>query len=170
MVLGHSNCGAVQAALSNDPLTPLFEQLVNPIRASLTPGETLENSIKVNASATSRQLTSRSDVLANAVKDGTLQIVVGYFDIGSGKVSLIWVLSKYHPAIMRPKLLSLTWQTQFISLNVPYILCKLSTSLLDSLTTTREQGYVDFIPVSMSACRPALTARQHGRGIYESLS
>lgn len=89
MVLGHSNCGAVQAALSNDPLTPLFEQLVNPIRASLTPGETLENSIKVNASATSRQLTSRSDVLANAVKDGTLQIVVGYFDIGSGKVSLI---------------------------------------------------------------------------------
>ena len=89
MVLGHSNCGAVRAALANDPLTPLLEQLINPIRESLKTGETLESAIKSNAIATSRQLTARSESLATEVREGNLQIVVGYFDISSGNVSLV---------------------------------------------------------------------------------
>ena len=38
MVMGHSGCGAVKAARNDAPLTPLLEQLVTPIRSSLTPG------------------------------------------------------------------------------------------------------------------------------------
>ena len=89
LVLGHSNCGAVKAARSTDSLTPLFDQLIMPIRANLVPGDNLENAVKNNASATAQQLTTRSDVLANAVEMGKLQIVAGYFDIASGKVSII---------------------------------------------------------------------------------
>jgi carbonic anhydrase len=89
LVLGHSNCGAVQAARSNQTLTPLFDQLIEPIRANLVPGDTLANAIKNNASATAQQLTTRSEVLANAVQSGDLQIVAGYFDVASGKVSIV---------------------------------------------------------------------------------
>ena len=89
LVLGHSNCGAVQAARANQTLTPLFDQLIEPIRANLVPGDTLANAIKNNASTTAQQLTTRSEVLANAVQSGDLQIVAGYFDVASGKVSIV---------------------------------------------------------------------------------
>ncbi len=89
LVLGHSNCGAVKAARSHDSLTPLFDQLIMPIRSNLVPGTNLENAVKNNAIATAQQLSSRSDVLANAVQMGHLQIVAGYFDIASGKFSII---------------------------------------------------------------------------------
>ena len=89
LVLGHSNCGAVQVARASKTLTPLFDQLIKPIRANLVPGDSLENAIKNNANATAQQLTTRSDVLANAVQSGDLQIVVGYFDVASGKVSIV---------------------------------------------------------------------------------
>ena len=89
LVLGHSNCGAVKAARSTDSLTPLFDQLIMPIRANLVPGDNLENAVKNNASATAQQLSARSDVLAKAVEMGNLQIVAGYFDIASGKVSIV---------------------------------------------------------------------------------
>ena len=89
LVLGHCNCGAVKAARSTDSLTPLFDQLIMPIRANLVPGDNLENAVKNNASATAQQLSARSDVLAKAVEIGNLQIVAGYFDIASGKVSIV---------------------------------------------------------------------------------
>ena len=89
LVLGHSNCGAIKAARSTDSLTPLFDQLIMPIRANLVPGDNLENAVKNNASATAQQLSARSDVLAKAVEMGNLQIVAGYFDIASGKVSIV---------------------------------------------------------------------------------
>jgi carbonic anhydrase len=55
----------------------------------LVPGDNLENAVKNNASATAQQLSARSDVLAKAVEMGNLQIVAGYFDIASGKVSIV---------------------------------------------------------------------------------
>jgi carbonic anhydrase len=55
----------------------------------LVAGDSLENAVKNNASATAQQLIARSDVLAKAVEMGNLQIVAGYFDIASGKVSIV---------------------------------------------------------------------------------
>ena len=89
MVMGHSGCGAVSAARNSDPLTPLLEQLVTPIRASLNDDETLEASIKANAVQAAKRLTERSTLLNAAVSAGNLKIVVSYFDISSGSVSLI---------------------------------------------------------------------------------
>jgi len=89
MVMGHSGCGAVTAARDHEPLTPNLEDLVTPIRASLRPGETLEAAIKTNARQCARQLTERSPLLAEAERSGTLSIVVSYFDIRSGDVTLL---------------------------------------------------------------------------------
>ena len=89
MVMGHSACGAVNAARNDAPLTPLLEQLVSPIRSSLTPGEDLEAAVKGNARYTAQQLSQRSTVLAEAVNKRQLKIVASYFDIHSGTVTLL---------------------------------------------------------------------------------
>lgn len=86
LVMGHSGCGAVQAALSRAPLTPLLEELVQPIRASLRSGDDLTQAIEGNARQSAAQLTQRSAVLRDAVSAGRLTIRSACCDIGSGLV------------------------------------------------------------------------------------
>jgi carbonic anhydrase len=87
--LGHSACGAVKAAIATAPLTPLLEVLVKPIRANLRSGDDLTQAIEGNARYSAAQLTARSAVLKDAVAAGKLTIRSAYFDIGSGKVTML---------------------------------------------------------------------------------
>ncbi len=89
LVMGHSGCGAVTAAMARDPLTPLLEDLVAPIRATLRPGADLAQAVRTNAAAAAADLPRRSALLRQAVADGRLRIQAAYFDIGSGEVSLV---------------------------------------------------------------------------------
>ena len=89
LVMGHSGCGAVKAAIASEPLTPLLEGLVKPIRASLHRGDALSQAIQGNVRYAAGQLTSRSTVLNDAVAAGKLTIRSAYFDIGSGRVTLL---------------------------------------------------------------------------------
>ena len=89
MVMGHSSCGAIAKARRHDPLSPLLEQLVEPMRDTLKPQHNLMESIQANARQTSNQLTQRSELLALAHRSGRLNIVSSYFDIASGQVSLL---------------------------------------------------------------------------------
>ena len=87
--MGHSGCGAVKAAIATEPLTPMLEVLVKPIRASLRSGDDLTQAIEGNARYSAAQLTARSAVLKDAVAAGKLTIRSAYFDIGSGVVTLL---------------------------------------------------------------------------------
>jgi carbonic anhydrase len=89
VVLGHSGCGAVTAALASEPLTPLLEELVTPIRASLQSGDDLTQAVQGNVRHAAGQLTARSELLSRAVDRGQLSIISAYFDLGSGQVSLL---------------------------------------------------------------------------------
>ena len=89
LVLGHSGCGAVKAAMGAKPLTPLLEDLVKPIRASLQSGDDLTQAIEANARHAAGQLTQRSAVLRDAQASGKVKIASAFFDIKSGKVSLL---------------------------------------------------------------------------------
>lgn len=89
IVMGHSACGAVKAAMGREPLTPLLEGLVQPIRASLRSGDALTQAIEGNVRYATGQLTSRSTVIKQAVEAGKLSIRSAYFDIGSGRVTLL---------------------------------------------------------------------------------
>ncbi len=89
MVMGHSSFGAIAEARRHDPLSPLLEQLVEPMRDTLKPQHNLMESIQANARQTSNQLTQRSELLALAHRSGRLNIVSSYFDIASGQVSLL---------------------------------------------------------------------------------
>jgi carbonic anhydrase len=89
LVLGHSGCGAVKAAMASNPLTPLLEDLVKPIRASIKPGEDLTQAIKDNVVSAAATLTARSEVLLDAASTGKVKIRGAFFDIGSGLVTLL---------------------------------------------------------------------------------
>ena len=89
LVLGHSGCGAVQAAISDAPLTPLLEDLVQPIRAQLRSGDDLTQAVERNARHVAAQLTAGSALLQDAVAAGRLTIRSAYCDIGSGVVTLL---------------------------------------------------------------------------------
>ena len=89
LVMGHSGCGAVKAAMAAAPLTPLLEQLVTPIRASLKRGDTLTQAVQGNARAAAGQLTLRSKVLQEASAQGKLTIRSAFCDIGTGVVSML---------------------------------------------------------------------------------
>ena len=89
LVIGHSGCGAVKAAMDTAPLTPLLEQLVAPIKASLQSGDDLSKAVQANARHSATELTRRSDVLKFAEAEGKLTIRSSYCDIATGVVSLM---------------------------------------------------------------------------------
>ncbi|MCX5946338.1 MAG: carbonic anhydrase [Cyanobacteria bacterium] len=89
LVVGHSGCGAVQAARSADALSPNLSELVQPIRSSLTAGEDLNQAVRANARQTASQLTQNSELLRGAQAAGTLTIRSSFYDIQSGELSLI---------------------------------------------------------------------------------
>jgi carbonic anhydrase len=89
LVLGHSGCGAVKAARGTAALSPLLEELVQPIRAQLRSGDDLSGAVKRNARHVADQLTARSALLKDAVAAAKLTIRSAYCDIGSGVVTLL---------------------------------------------------------------------------------
>ena len=89
MVMGHSGCGAVQAAMNDASLTPSLEQLVAPIRQQIDGTSSLAEAVKRNALGAAEQLLQHSDALRQAKADGAMKLVVSYFDLTSGAVSLI---------------------------------------------------------------------------------
>jgi len=93
MVLGHERCGAVEAAISRDPLPGVLESLVASIYPAVEasegePGDRLTNAIKANVRLQVQRLLT-SSVIANAVEAGSLKVVGAYYDLDSGEVSLV---------------------------------------------------------------------------------
>ena len=89
MVMGHSGCGAVTAAMNANPLTPSLDRLIQPIRENISGSNDLAEAVRRNALATTSTLIQRSSVLAEAKASGALKLVVGVFQLSSGVVTLI---------------------------------------------------------------------------------
>ena len=96
VVMAHSDCGAVKAAMATDDsgLTPALKALVARIRMSGIPrtdkptAEELRKAAVMNAQY-SRRLLLKNDVVAKAVKYGQLTVVVAIYDVASGKVEQV---------------------------------------------------------------------------------
>jgi len=89
LVLGHSSCGGVRAARGSAALTPMLEQLVAPIRATLVSGDDLSQAVQRNARVVAGQLAARSPVITEAIGAGRLSLRSAYCDIASGRVTLL---------------------------------------------------------------------------------
>ena len=93
LVLGHERCGAVKAALTGGEFPGLIDSLVYAIKPAVDasegqPGDRLENAIKANVRLQVQRL-EISPIIAKLVQEGKLKVVGGYYDLDTGKVSLI---------------------------------------------------------------------------------
>ena len=98
LVLGHSQCGAVKAALQHldakDALPGAIAGLVDAIKPAVIaskgkPGNPLDNAIEANVLAGVARLKGLPPIVAPAVKQGRVKVVGGVYDLKSGAVTMI---------------------------------------------------------------------------------
>lgn len=94
VVLGHSKCGAVQAAVGgvkeDSHLGVLTAELKESVDlAKKWDGEPLSNAVKANAILMAQHLENAGPVLKKAVADGQLLIVPAVYDLESGTVKKV---------------------------------------------------------------------------------
>jgi carbonic anhydrase len=90
MVLGHGNCGAVDATIKAKAVPGQISTLYRSIRPAVDQaGPNLEAATKANAKIQAGLLRTASPVLAEQVKANQLKIVSAYYDLASGAVTLI---------------------------------------------------------------------------------
>jgi len=90
MVLGHANCGAVKASIEAKPVPGQISALYPYIRPAVElAGPDLEATIKANAKMQAALLRQSSPVLAEHIKQNQLKIVAAYYDLASGRVTVL---------------------------------------------------------------------------------
>ncbi len=97
VVLGHSSCGAVEAACKVVTDNATFPGSIGPMIDPIIPaalavrgqtGNFLDNSIRESAQRTARRLAS-SGMLAELVSAGKLKIIAAHYDLETGKVEYL---------------------------------------------------------------------------------
>jgi carbonic anhydrase len=94
MVLGHTQCGAVEATISGGELPGSLSKLAAAIQPAVAsakeqPGDLVDNAIKTNANMTAVQLLTRSPLLKQAAADAQVKIVVALYKLDTGAVELL---------------------------------------------------------------------------------
>jgi carbonic anhydrase len=90
MVLGHRNCGAVDATIKGKAAPGQISSLYRFIRPAINAaGDNLQAATEANAKIQAALLRESSPVLAGLVKEGRLAVVAAYFDVETGKVTLL---------------------------------------------------------------------------------
>jgi carbonic anhydrase len=90
MVLGHSGCGAVKAAISAKAVPGQISSLYRYIRPAVDEARgDFVGAIKANARIQTKLLRESSPVVADALKAGSLEVVAAYYDLATGKVALL---------------------------------------------------------------------------------
>jgi carbonic anhydrase len=89
LVLGHTNCGAISAAVAAKEvpgqISVLYQHLMPGIRGAK--GD-VSLAVKMNAAYQAQVLRESSTVIAKAIKNDGLKVVSGSYDLGSGRVTL----------------------------------------------------------------------------------
>lgn len=89
VIMGHSSCGAVQAACSGAKMpTENLTAVVEPIRSSCSKkkGNDIEPATKDHVHVTAQDLLARSPILKKRVDEGKLALVEAYYSLDTGKV------------------------------------------------------------------------------------
>jgi len=94
LILGHSRCGAVTAAVAGRPGPGSVEWVLNAIRPSVwatasAPGDAVENAAREHARRTSTDIARMSALLHEAVERRRLRVVSAYYDLASGSVEFL---------------------------------------------------------------------------------
>jgi carbonic anhydrase len=91
VVMGHTHCGAVSAALEGGTLPGKLPNLLAAIRPAVDqsahePGDRLDNAVRDNVVHVVEQLRASKPVLSELVAEGKLRIVGAVYSLETGKV------------------------------------------------------------------------------------
>jgi carbonic anhydrase len=98
MVLGHSQCGAVKAAIQHihdhDSLPGAINDLVNDIKPAVLesqgkPGDPLENAIVANVRRSVKTLNALAPIVGPRVAKKEVKVVGATYDLATGRVTLV---------------------------------------------------------------------------------
>lgn len=98
MVLGHSQCGAVEAAIAHidgsDSLPGSIGGLVDLVRPAVLaakgkPGDKLNNVIRANVERCVARVKGTDPILSKLVDKGELKVVGGVYELSTGKVEIV---------------------------------------------------------------------------------
>src|SRR5271170_2954906 len=89
LVMGHSNCGAISAAVAGKEvpgqISVLYQHLMPGIAGAK--GD-VPLAVKMNAAYQAKLLAESSTVIAKAIKDEGVKVASGTYDLGTGRVTL----------------------------------------------------------------------------------
>jgi carbonic anhydrase len=97
VVLGHSQCGAVKAAIEHieakDTLPGSIGELIKPIGPAVTAakgqkGDLLTNVIKANVLEGVKRLEGLDPIISKLVKTGELKVIGGTYELKTGKIEV----------------------------------------------------------------------------------
>lgn len=94
VVLGHSKCGAVTAAVSGEPAPGHIGAIVDALKPAVKatrgqPGDPVELTVNANVQRVVSELKASKPILAEHLGNGTLKIVGAKYDLSSGSVELL---------------------------------------------------------------------------------
>lgn len=94
MILGHSHCGAVEAAIKGGTVPGHIGSLVRAIQPAVDkarhqPGNLLENAVRANVIMVVQQLKSSKPILEESIKKGGLTVVGALYDLNDGTVTIL---------------------------------------------------------------------------------
>jgi carbonic anhydrase len=90
LVMGHSNCGAVKATIQGKEVPGQISALFPHLQPAVDQaGPDLESTTKANARIQTTLLRESSTVISGLVKSGSVKVVAGYYDVGTGSVTLL---------------------------------------------------------------------------------
>jgi carbonic anhydrase len=88
--MGHSNCRAVKATIQGKEVPGQIRSIFPHIqRAVDQAGSNLEAATKANAKIQATLLRESSTVISGLVKSGSVKVVAGFYDLGTGAVTLV---------------------------------------------------------------------------------
>jgi carbonic anhydrase len=91
VVLGHTGCGAVKAAIAGEAVPGQISTLFRHIQPAVdrTPGREMEAVARENVRVQAGLLRTSSPVIAGLVRERKLQVVGGVYDLSTGRVTMI---------------------------------------------------------------------------------
>ena len=91
VVLGHSSCGAVTAAVAGGEAPGHLRAIVDSLAPAVAtgskkPGDAVDNAVRINAKLSAAALNQSEPILREAVAAGTVKIVAARYDLATGQV------------------------------------------------------------------------------------
>ncbi len=96
VILGHSNCGAVNAALTKSPAkghTSTIQNTISPLAAeiqkeqpSLNHAELIQAVVKANVIQSKTALLTQSEIIKNLADSGSIKVINAIYDTATGEI------------------------------------------------------------------------------------